>query len=85
MDDLDAAIAMIGGDGERIDETTLPRLLDVIKEKTSVVRENIAALDARIERTISEWEDLKKGEIGIQTLETRIHQALRSEPSRGDR
>jgi DNA-binding response OmpR family regulator len=84
MDDLDAAIAMISEDGERIDEATLPRILALIKEKTSAVRENIAALDARIERTISEWEDLKKDEIGIQTLETRIHQALRGEPSHGD-
>jgi DNA-binding response OmpR family regulator len=84
MDELDEAIAMIGADGERIDETTLPRLLELIKEKTSAVRRNIAALDARIERTISEWEDLKKGEIGIQTLEPWIHQALRDEPSNGD-
>jgi DNA-binding response OmpR family regulator len=84
MDELDEVIAMIGADGEGIDEVTLPRLLELIKEKTSAVRRNIAALDARIEQTISEWEDLKKGEIGIQTLEPRIHQALQDDPSNKD-
>ena len=73
MDDLDAAIALVSGAGARIDETTLPRLLAALREKTTAVRKHIAELDARIERTISEWADLKKNEIGIQALETRIH------------
>jgi DNA-binding response OmpR family regulator len=76
MDDLDSAIAMVTRDEEQIDETTLPRLLGVIKEKTGSVRKHIAELDARIERTLSEWEDLKKNEIGIKTLETRIQHSL---------
>jgi DNA-binding response OmpR family regulator len=79
MDDMDAAIALVSGEGARIDETTLPRLLEVVREKTIAVRKHIAELDARIERTISEWADLKKNEIGIQTLETRIHEALRND------
>jgi DNA-binding response OmpR family regulator len=81
MDDLDAAVAVVSGDGVRIDETALPRLLGVIRERATAVRKHIAELDARIERTISEWADLKKHEIGIQTLETRIHHALRNEHS----
>jgi DNA-binding response OmpR family regulator len=79
MDDLDAAIAMANGTEVRIDETTLPRLVGVIKEKSTAVRKHIAELDARIERTISEWADLKKNEIGIQALETQIHRALQNE------
>jgi DNA-binding response OmpR family regulator len=78
MDDLDAAIAMVDGDGERIDWT--PRLLERIRERTAAVRKHIAALDARVERTLLEWEDLKKNEIGIKVLETRIHQSLEQEP-----
>jgi DNA-binding response OmpR family regulator len=72
MDDLETAIAMVTGAGARIDENTLPRLLGVIKDKTTSVRKHIAELDARIERTLSEWEDLKKNEIAIKALETRI-------------
>jgi hypothetical protein len=65
MDDLDTAIAMGTGEGRQIDVSTLSRL-------TASVRKHIAELDARIERTLSEWENLKKNEIGIKTLETRI-------------
>jgi DNA-binding response OmpR family regulator len=79
MDDLDAAVAMVSGDG--IDGAALSRLMGLIRERAAAVRRHIAELDARIERTISEWADLKKDEIGIQTLETRIHHALRNEPS----
>ncbi|MDR3123278.1 MAG: response regulator [Treponema sp.] len=78
MDELDAAVAKASADGVRIDEAALPRLLDGIREKSAAVRKHIAELDARIERTISEWADLKKNEIGIQALETRIH-ALENE------
>jgi DNA-binding response OmpR family regulator len=85
MDDLDAAIALISGDGGRIDEAALPRLLERVRERTAAMRGHIAELDARIEQTISEWADLKKNEIGIRTLETRIHQDLQHEaPSDGD-
>jgi DNA-binding response OmpR family regulator len=76
MDDLETAIAMVIGDGVKIEEDTLPRLLGVIKDKTTSVRKHIAELDARIERTLSEWEALKKNEIGIKALETRIKQTL---------
>jgi DNA-binding response OmpR family regulator len=79
MDDLDSAIALVSGAGVRIDETTLPRLLEVVRERTTAVRKHIAELDARIERTISEWADLKKNEIGIQALETRIRPAALDE------
>jgi DNA-binding response OmpR family regulator len=81
MDDLDAAIAMMSGDGARVDGTALPRLLEAIRERATAVRKHIAELDARIERTISEWADLKKNEIGIQALEPRIHHALQNEHS----
>ncbi|GHV76586.1 hypothetical protein AGMMS49942_14070 [Spirochaetia bacterium] len=65
MDDLETAIAAVTGDGKQIDAGTL-------SARITSVRKHIAELDARIERTLSEWEDLKKNEIGIKTLETRI-------------
>jgi DNA-binding response OmpR family regulator len=79
MDELDTAIALVSRSGEAIDENTLPRLLELIKDKTSVVRKNIAELDARIERTISEWEELKKNEIGLRALETQIRKYMNQE------
>jgi CheY-like chemotaxis protein len=77
MDDLDAAVALLNGSGA--DEAALPRIADLIRERAAAVRKQIAELDARIERTISEWADLKKNEIGIQALETQIHRALQHE------
>jgi DNA-binding response OmpR family regulator len=79
MDELDTAIALVSQSGEVIDENTLPRLLELIKEKTRAVRKNIAELDARIERTLSEWEELKKNEIGLRTLETQIRKYMDQE------
>jgi DNA-binding response OmpR family regulator len=79
MDELDTAIALVFQSGESIDKDTLPRLLELITEKTSVVRKNIADLDARIERTFSEWEELKKNEIGLRTLENQIHEYINQE------
>jgi DNA-binding response OmpR family regulator len=63
MDDLDSAVTLITGSEE-------------VKKKAVSVRKHIAELDARIERTMSEWEDLKKNEIEIKTLETRIKNSI---------
>jgi DNA-binding response OmpR family regulator len=79
MDELDSTIALFSRQEGIIDEHTLSRLLGGIKEKTSSVRKHIAELDARIERTLSEWDDLKKNEIGIKTLEVRIQNSLRQD------
>jgi DNA-binding response OmpR family regulator len=79
MDELDAVITQVSRTEEVIDQNTLPRLLDIIKEKSKVVRKHIAGLDARIERTIAEWEGLKKNEIGLQVLKNQIRGSLREE------
>ncbi|MDR3249277.1 MAG: response regulator [Treponema sp.] len=75
IDELDAVIAQVS-QSEEADDQTLPRLLGAIKGKTALVRKTIAELDARIERTITEWEDLKKNEIGLQTLENQIRKSM---------
>jgi DNA-binding response OmpR family regulator len=80
MDDLESAMA--GAEETRSDKNSLSRLLGLIGEKLSETRKRVSELEARIERTFTEWESLKKDEIGIQALETRIH-PLGDEPSQG--
>jgi DNA-binding response OmpR family regulator len=79
IDDLDSAIVLVSQSREPVDQDTLPRLLETISEKTRAVRKHIAGLDARIEKTIAEWEDLKKNEIGLTVLESQIRKFLRQE------
>ncbi|MCL2190914.1 MAG: response regulator [Treponema sp.] len=52
---------------------------DEILGKTGKMRELIERLDSRVSRTVSEWEDLKKNEIGISTLEKEALKFLRQE------
>jgi DNA-binding response OmpR family regulator len=65
IDDLDQGIAKTGG--------------GALLEKTQTVRKHIAELDARIEKTLAEWEDLKKDEIGLPVLEDQIRNSMRQE------
>jgi DNA-binding response OmpR family regulator len=83
VDDLDAAIVMLSRGGE-VDSRSLPHFVEVIKEKTQRVRKHIAELDARIEKTIRDWEELKKSEIGLFALESQIRKFLHGEEGRGE-
>ncbi|MDR1575143.1 MAG: response regulator [Treponema sp.] len=77
VDGLDKAIALISeGDGVVVNRETLTAMVKVITGKTQTVRKHIAELDARIEKTIIEWEDLKKNEIGLTVLEDQIRKFL---------
>ncbi|MDR1411174.1 MAG: response regulator [Spirochaetaceae bacterium] len=75
VDGLDAAISHLPQDGAA-DAALLAKQLETIREKTSAVRKNIAELDARIDRTIAEWQDLKKNEIEIRILEENIRKSV---------
>jgi DNA-binding response OmpR family regulator len=79
MDELDEAIAEVSKAGAALDEKNRARLLEAVKEKSSAVRMHGVDLDARIERTVTEWEDLKKNEIGLKTLETQLRRSLHQE------
>ena len=73
IDELDSAVAFIqtevaGQDAEK-------KISDV-QEKTKKIRMYVTELDARIEKTILEWEDLKKNEIGLSTLETQLRKFI---------
>jgi DNA-binding response OmpR family regulator len=79
IDELDTAIALVYRNKEISRDETLSNLLETISVKTLVVRKHIANLDARIEKTILEWEDLKKNEIGLPVLQSQIRGSLHQE------
>jgi chromosome segregation ATPase len=66
IDELDSAITRIESDGKQAE------LAGNIREKARQAREQLADLDAHIGKMILKWEDLKKNEIGLSTLETQI-------------
>jgi DNA-binding response OmpR family regulator len=66
IDDLDSSITRIEADGKP------EELADNIREKAKKARGQLAELDAHIGKMIQKWEDLKKNEIGLSTLETQI-------------
>ena len=75
IDELDEAIAAASAGNEKDAKDQSKQLLDV-SEKSRKVRKHVAELDARIEKTIAEWEHLKKNEIGLPILETQIRKNL---------
>ena len=83
IDELDKAIALIcenadGNEGKFNQEVMLSQIKP-ISAKIMSVRKYIAALDARIEKTINEWDNLKKDEIGLSILENQIRKFLHQE------
>jgi DNA-binding response OmpR family regulator len=83
IDELDNAISLITKNAETNDKNLNPQaLLDLVKsvsEKILSVRKHIAALDARIEKTTNEWNNLKKDEIGLSILENKLRKSLNQE------
>lgn len=80
IDELDAAIAAMGSVSEAKNGSgDYSGLLRELSEKSKKVRKHAAELDARIEKTIAEWESLKKNEIGLPLLETQIRKNLNQE------
>ncbi|MDR1588242.1 MAG: response regulator [Treponema sp.] len=73
IDELDSAIAFISKSG---DLHQAKEQVKVVTEKTQAVRKRIAELDARIEKTTVEWDNLKKDEIGLSALENHIRKFL---------
>ena len=75
IDELDKAIVLINEnvtDEKSFNKETLINQIKPANEKILSVRKHIAALDARIEKTITEWDNLKKDEIGLPVLEGQI-------------
>jgi len=83
IDELDKAISMISAnaaaDNANFSQETLIGLVTPVSEQILSVRKHIAALDARIEKTTNEWDNLKKDEIGLSVLESQIRKFLHQE------
>ncbi|MDR1836652.1 MAG: response regulator [Treponema sp.] len=83
IDELDTAIATItksmAANEGNFNRETLLNLVEPVSGKIMSVRKHIAALDARIEKTINEWDNLKKDEIGLSVLESQIRKFLQHE------
>ena len=73
IDELDTAINVLDSK-DKDDEHG--KLLNAVSEKSKKVRKQVAELDARIEKTIAEWDRLKKNEIGLSMLESQIRKNL---------
>jgi len=75
IDELDGAVSTISSLSETIAEfKDKSKLLQEVAEKSRQVRKHVEELDARIEKTSVEWEQLKKNEIDLPQLETRIRE-----------
>lgn len=73
IDELDLAIEAVSQKGESEEQV---KLFQTVSERSRRVRKHVAELDARIEKTITEWEHIKKNEIGLTMLETQIRKNL---------
>jgi len=78
IDELDKSIAVIS-ENTSANKETMTNLVKPVSENIITVRKHIAALDARIEKTINEWDNLKKDEIGLPVLENQIRKLLHQE------
>ncbi|GHV88369.1 hypothetical protein AGMMS50267_07290 [Spirochaetia bacterium] len=76
IDELDAAIGKFSQNAGTVDKNNLDGFLSALKEKINLVRKNIAELDGHMDRTITEWRDLKKNEIEFQALERHIRKSM---------
>jgi len=82
INDLDKAISVICESTENTENLNKEAIIGSIKpigEKIHTVRKQIAALDASIEKTINEWDNLKKDEIGLPVLENQIRKFIHQE------
>jgi len=80
IEELDKTITTIcEGKEQNLNHETLVGKIKPIGDKIVSVRKHIAALDARIEKTINEWDNLKKDEIGLSILESHIRKFLHQE------
>jgi len=69
IDELDSAISSLSLKKEN---EAQEKLFHAVSDKSKKVRKHVAELDARIEKTIAEWDKLKKREIVLSMLENQI-------------
>ena len=76
IDELDDSIGLVTKESR---DEALAKFLGDVSDKSKKVRKHVAELDARIEKTITEWEKIKKNEIGLSVLETQIRKNVTEE------
>jgi len=80
IEELDKAMTAVYENTEsNINQDALNNFIKPVNDRIMSVRKHIAALDARIEKTINEWDNLKKDEIGLSVLENHIRKFLHQE------
>ena len=79
IDELDDAVSLIPKDRKSAKQEIPSELVSGILEKTGRARRQIADLDARLDKTILEWEILKKKEVGLSVLETQVRKHINQE------
>jgi CheY-like chemotaxis protein len=79
LEDLDRVLAAVSSSGDQAAPGTSQGFIVGAVEKSRAVRKQIAELDARIEKTMTEWEELKKHEIGLPELESQNRSAKHQE------
>jgi CheY-like chemotaxis protein len=75
IDELDEAVAKINSK-DKAGFKDCSEHLHAVSEKSRKVRKHVAELDARIEKTIAEWDHLKKNEIGLSILGDQIRKNI---------
>jgi DNA-binding response OmpR family regulator len=73
IDELDETVEILSQENQNKEQL---KNLREVSEKSKKVRKHVAELDARIEKTIAEWDRLKKDEIGLSLLETTIRKNI---------
>jgi DNA-binding response OmpR family regulator len=76
IDELDSAINLLS---EKNETDSHVKLFNEVLEKSKKVRMHVAELDARLEKTVAEWDRLKKKEIGLSMLENQIRKNVNQE------
>ena len=75
IDEIDTAISAMKNQNEtEVTSKANAKLFDLVSAESRMARKHVAELDAKIEKTITEWEHLKKNEIGLPVLENQIRE-----------
>ncbi|MHC6202711.1 response regulator transcription factor [Breznakiellaceae bacterium SP9] len=77
IDALDASVSAITGNSvAQAQHNEFNALLHDLSIKMQTIRRNILNLDVKIEKTMVEWNVLKKNEIGLSALENQIRKSF---------
>ena len=79
LESLVTAAAALQPGGKPFGNKAQAEQIGHVQEKAKTARKHVADLCARLEKAILEWDELKKNEIGLSTLETKIGKLINQE------